>query len=54
MVVAIARFLAVAAPGVKRGFVKKPIRATAAKEAGQGMSTEETAVRPDQILYGCE
>jgi hypothetical protein len=27
---------------------KKPIRATAAKEAGQGMSTEETAVRPDQ------
>jgi len=26
----------------------KPIRATVAKEAGQGMSTEETTVRPDQ------
>ena len=39
--------------GVKRGFwpEKNPIRATAAKEAGQGMSTEETAVRPDQKLY---
>jgi hypothetical protein len=36
---------------VKRGFFKNPIRATAAKEAGQGMSTEETAVRPDQNGY---
>jgi len=38
--------------GVKRGFgeelMNKTIRATVAKEAGQGMSTEETTMRPDQ------
>jgi hypothetical protein len=40
-------------PGVsKRIFgTKKPIRATVAKEAGQGMSTEETtATRTESVL----
>jgi len=31
---------------VKRGFLKKPIRAAAAKEAGQGMSTEVNGCAP--------
>jgi len=35
--------------GVKWGFIEKPTRATAAKEAGQGMSAEETAVRPNRV-----
>jgi hypothetical protein len=33
-------------PRVKRGFLKKPIRAAAAKEAGQGMSTEVNGCAP--------
>ena len=30
-------------------YFEQPIRATAAKEAGQEMPIEETAVRPNQI-----
>jgi hypothetical protein len=45
---ATAKFLPFTAPLSNGDFVKDPIRATVAKEAGQGMSTEETAVRPDQ------
>ena len=35
---------------VKRGFSKKPIRAAAAKEAGQGMSTEVNGCAPGSKL----
>jgi hypothetical protein len=49
---ATAKFLTFTAPVSNEDFAENPIRATAAKEAGQGMSTEETAVRPDQNGYG--
>jgi hypothetical protein len=48
---ATAKFLTFTAPVSNEDFVKNPIRATVAKEAGQRMSTEETTVRPDQKWY---
>lgn len=46
------KYLTYTTPVSNEDLVKNPIRATAAKEAGQGMSTEETAVRPDQNCNG--